>query len=161
MLDTTYLKFIHDVCLDVAACGGNEVVCAGGAIRDYLLDKPVKDIDIFYRGTLHSGVSALFKDVEDLFIKYEDSSFTLTHNVKALDTYKSVPIQLIRVDKGYVLEHVDAFPTPLSSVWYDALDGLVVPANFIKCVEEKKFKFKENTDVSYASKLKAKYPGFT
>lgn len=52
------LDFFHFDELDklvaiVKACGGEHVTVAGGAVRDSVLDKPIKDIDIFYQGELN------------------------------------------------------------------------------------------------------------
>jgi hypothetical protein len=52
ILDIAHFNVLDTLIEKVEACGGKNVTIAGGAVRDSVLEKPIKDIDIFYEGSL-------------------------------------------------------------------------------------------------------------
>lgn len=163
--------------------GLQELGMAGGALRDMLLDKPIKDIDIFYKGTLDeegvykvfhkppilSKVKATFKailhdDDEDILIAetYPESTFKVPYQELY---YKDVkfPIQLIEVkDSDLILNWIKKdFGCNISKVLLGHGGELLLTQEFIQDATLQILTFKSDCQQSYASKLIAKYPEYS
>jgi hypothetical protein len=52
-LDYFHFDQLDKLIAMVVACGGEHVSVSGGAVRDSVLEKPIKDIDVFYQGELN------------------------------------------------------------------------------------------------------------
>jgi hypothetical protein len=132
-----------DNLLDIAvSVFGNNVMIAGGAVRDALLNKPVKDIDIFIQS------KSVDQDLLEKFQKLTNSSYTKEANtygysntisvVDVVDGTCGKPVQLVFV--ASLQKHFDSFSINLSKVKYTK-DGLVMSTGFINDVKHKKITF--------------------
>ena len=154
-IDTAYLSKLDCIIDGVFDSGGTQVTIAGGAIRDMLFNKPIKDIDVFYVGELEtSALKEQFDTVVECDIKYEGSSFTVTHEVKHL----LIPVwcQLIKID-GDVMKYINEFPTPIGRVAY-SMEGLKnLTWDVLYAHKDKVIIFDRPTNLKYYNKLSTKY----
>lgn len=164
-----------------------EICIAGGAIRDMLLDKPIKDIDIFYSGeldkefiektfkkkekpqqknppwkkvTLHNHDGVLL--MEEPIVIYDESKFQVPYQELY---YKDVtlPIQLIKVkDEEESIFHFvrKDFGCNLSKVLFGA-GGLILTHEFILDATLNILTFKPDCQQNYRSRIIAKYPEYS
>ena len=137
-----------------------EPVVAGGAIRDMLLDKPVKDIDIFYKGTLPDSVVKQLFTVETKYNdNYEEDTFKVRYT-KVFYNDVTLPIQLIETKEDPRSIIIDDFGVNLSKVWLTRA-GLVIPNEFLLDASLKILTFKPNCKQSYVERIIDKYPEYT
>jgi len=137
-----------------------EPVVAGGAIRDMLLDKPVKDIDIFYKGKLPDSVVKQLFTVEAKYDKaYDNSEFQVFYS-KVFYNNVTLPIQLIETKEDPRSIIIDDFGVNLSKVWLTRA-GLVIPNEFLLDASLKILTFKPNCKQSYVERIIDKYPEYT
>lgn len=137
-----------------------EPVVAGGAIRDMLLDKPVKDIDIFYKGNLPDSVVKQLFTIEAKYDKaYEESTFKVFYSKVFYNNVK-LPIQLIETKEDPRSIIIDDFGVNLSKVWLTRA-GLVIPNEFLLDASLKILTFKPNCKQSYVERIIDKYPEYT
>ena len=137
-----------------------EPVVAGGAIRDMLLDKPVKDIDIFYKGKLPDSVVKQLFTVEAKYDKaYDNSEFQVFYS-KVFYNNVTLPIQLIETKEDPRSIIMDDFGVNLSKVWLTRA-GLVIPNEFLLDASLKILTFKPNCKQSYVERIIDKYPEYT
>ena len=155
-IDFNYLDVLFALLTSTVAERG---IVAGGAIRDMLLCKPIKDIDIFYTGEPTIFNNMMIKGVDELNLKYEGTEFTLTHNAIGKEEIEGVPIQFIKVED--LKTHLKTFPIALSRCSYHIYDGLVIPPEAIFSAADKTFTWEtESPSYEYYLKIKEKYPEF-
>lgn len=95
-----------------------EAIIAGGAVRDYMLQGPHRDIDVFLLYQNFIDLPGEFKyDAPD--IPREDEYPKDAAPFAVLNyTYKGNKIQLIYTEKS-PREHIDTFDIGLCQMWYD------------------------------------------
>lgn len=151
---------IQDILL---AAGAEETAVAGGAIRDMLLEKPIKDIDVFYVGALDDGLVTqnFTHDMENTKPSdYEESTFKVAYG-RLLYKDCPYPIQLIKVDVEFgKLDTwiMDNFGCNLSKVLYGG--GLELTQEFLDDVEMEILTFPNPVNRKYMDKMIDKYPDF-
>ena len=130
-----------------------EAVVAGGAVRDMLLDKPISDIDVFYKGELNDEkLKSFFTDVKSNGSPYPDG-FNVTHTI--ISKTFPVPIQLIQVED--IKKHIDTFPSPMMRVYVDNFGLHGVEPSFLSDASVNEFYWDKEVDIAYFTKIKAKY----
>ena len=160
------------------------VCIAGGALRDMLLDKPIKDIDIFYHGTLSKeNIKTLFQNkkenknsliesikkkfgvfdlseesIDDLIEAYGESTFKVPYQELYYKDVKT-PIQLIEVkDSSDINKWINEdFGCNISKVMFD-IQGLLLTKEFILHSTLQIHTFKNDCSPSYQNKIIAKVP---
>jgi hypothetical protein len=169
---------LYDAILDaVLESGASAVTIAGGAIRDMLLERPIKDIDVLYtmpkvEKTEPNGWLAWdeYKEIDEEIIKkyftygqktaadYEDDTFTITHpHLIWKDDLTNTQIQLIFVQNDPD-EYVQEFPCTLSRVAYG--NELSISNEFMYAAENQLLVFTDDCSETYQEKMYAKYPEF-
>lgn len=137
-----------------------EPIVAGGAIRDMLLNKPVKDIDVFYKGNLPDSVVKQLFTIEAKYDKaYEESMFKVFYS-KVFYKDVKLPIQLIETKDDPRTIVIDDFGVNLSKVWLTRA-GLVIPNEFLLDASLQILTFKPNCKQSYVERIIDKYPEYT
>jgi hypothetical protein len=156
-LDAEYLSKLRYILSAIESAGGKECCVAGGAIRDMLFEKPIKDIDIFYKETLDNDVlnNDFLNVKEAITLKYEDSGFVVTHpNLQ--HSYVPVTIQLIQIQTGTVVDTILDFPCSHNNSYLNIKQGLIIPLSVISSYENKTFTV-NNVDKDYLKRIKYKY----
>lgn len=159
-VDTELLK-IYDKILNslISHEGVSGIVIAGGAIRDMLLEKPIKDIDIFYMGKVdEEKLLKQFTNSSSETTAYEKSDFNVTHGALWFPgcTY---PIQLIQVDCTDLQYWImDTFGCNLSKAWYG--NGLYISQEFLDDADMEILTFPKPVSTKYMAKMTEKYPDF-
>lgn len=152
--------------------GAKDIVVAGGAIRDALLGKPIKDIDVFFTGELdiddstpkakEHGVKWDTDDDEVDSFSYEGSSIEVT-SVPLLFEGIPYPVQLIQV-KGNSMDNiisiVEAFPCGLSKAILHVDGTLSVASDFLQSEYFKVIAYTPEAPPKYKKKMVAKYPEY-
>lgn len=168
------------ICELVGDCGATHAMIAGGAIRDMLLHKPIKDIDVFYEGILDLGmVEKVFKlppkptgiPFFDPFAKtivnvpqpqdefplefYPENSDWKVTNSRVYMEGCPYPIQLILVKD--VSTHLRTFGASISKVAMFADGGMFLDEGFIRDVNTKTLHIDPNCAEKYQQKILAKF----
>lgn len=170
-LDHLFLKELDSVLEAVKECGATDCMVAGGAIRDMLLGKPIKDIDVFYYGVLDDAKTKKYfkladKHLEDQkvineYYKEEKSSWEIYADDVYMDTIE-FPIQLIHVktEKDYGLPgHIHTFGCNLSKALFNG--HLCLSDGFLEDVWLKQLTFTDQLRTgNYKEKMMAKYPDY-
>ena len=157
-IDPVYLDELG-LLLEVLQIQGVEnATIAGGCLRDMLLQKPIKDIDVFYTGDIPElNTTPAFGNVKECGMEYENTGWQVTHDM----THKTfgIPIQMIHVKNKTIKEHIDLFPTCLSRISYTKDGGLEgIDSQFIAHSVDKTLVFDRKVDQAYLDKMKAKFP---
>lgn len=154
-------KEAKEIMAIVKSCGASHVTIAGGFVRDFLAQKPIADVDVFYQGDLdEEKVKAYFSvGTKDLH-NYDDGEFHVTHPELYLPGLE-IPIQLIKVNPTISLStfFLINFGCELSKCWIE--DGLLYYTP--KCYLDfgnKKLTFSPNCSIGYKCKLIDKFPDF-
>ncbi len=162
-IDNNYLEKLDSLIsfLYEEGTDGFDCCIAGGAIRDSLLFKPIKDIDVFYTLPYIFGnpaFSVVKKQPTDLEDAYPSGVWVVTHQqCKLLGL--NYPIQLIKCLD--IDEQIESFGVNLSKVWYGA-DGLWMSNEFRKDAKDMTLTFTGDlVTENYIKKIKDKYPTFT
>ena len=160
-LDLEYLHNLNCLIARIRACskskimfdGLNKTVVAGGAVRDMLFNKPVKDIDVFYEGEVDGKkLEQYFTNVKSTGNSYPDG-FNVTHTLNHKDF--PVPIQLIQVKN--IEEHIKTFPSPMMRVSVDS-NGIHGMDSTLFCdAQVQAFCWVMKPDLFYFLKIKEKY----
>lgn len=148
--------------------GVDKICVAGGCIRDTLLGKPVKDIDVFCSGELmlddssdlakHFGIKW---NTEEDFVEgkdYEDSKITVMNKCLLFEDIP-YPVQIILCDN--IMETVNKFPCGLSKAVLDDEGGLSLWPDFLQSEYFKIISYSVETPAKYKMKLQKKYPEFS
>ena len=138
---------------------------AGGAVRDTLLGRPVKDIDVFYREPLirTAGLKPMsLTACKELVPSYEpqgeeeyDDRLAVWDDGNGLQFIQVPDFQEDPIG-NWIME---SFPCSLSEVWFDCVQ-LHMTSAFIEAVIKKQLVFKDNAKPGYVERIKAKYPDF-
>lgn len=160
IIDYDLLRIFSKIQDHLLAAGAVETTVAGGAIRDMLLDKPIKDIDVFYVGNLEVDKLSMFEEDYLLEASYEDVQFCVTHiGVKYKDC--PYPIQLIQVDvevgklDGWIR---DSFDCNLSKVSFGK--HLQLTQEFLDDTEMEMLTFPNSINQKYMYKMINKFPDY-
>lgn len=160
-LDLEYLSKLNALISRVRVCSKiqvmfgsyNKTVVAGGAIRDMLFNKPVKDIDVFYEGEVDdSKLEQYFTNIKPTGNSYPDG-FNVTHTLKHKDF--PVPIQLIQVKN--IEEHIKTFPSPLMRLSVDSEGIHGMDSSVFSDAQIQEFVWDIKPDLFYFLKVKKKY----
>lgn len=142
------------------AAGAVETVVSGGAIRDMLLGRPIKDIDVFYVGNLDEDKLLMLEKQSLALEDYEGTDFQVTHPHLRMDGC-DYPIQLMKVDvpEGQLDEWIlDNFGCNLSKVGFG--EHLEISQQFLDDVEMEMMTFPKPVSEKYMKKMTDKYPDF-
>lgn len=167
---------IKDVLSKLHAGGFPSAIVAGGAIRDYIFGKPIKDIDVFvsYADTYDYlfPISHFAHHLERNVFKEDWSSYV---DIPDVDSVYSVlpftgelPVQIIVMKPGLSpVERVDQLDFGFCQAYYDGESvkhtwGFHEDANrktitLIRCENQQEF---DRSIIRY-ERLKQKYPEFT
>ena len=104
-IDTDFLLHLNG--LMAAIEGPTEIAVAGGAIRDMLFEKEIKDVDVFYSGNI-TWMPPVWGSKESLHT-YKGSDFFLYSELPNGTLNIPVPIQFINVEN--VQKAIDSFPS--------------------------------------------------
>ncbi|GEM_PF-3712847 len=146
---------------------GSHPVIGGGAIRDALLGRPIKDIDVFMRSIDHNELDS------ELTVKVKQPAFLALYGRKDmhgawdfLQDVQGLPVQLILADFMTPQELADSFDLNLSRATYDGY-SLHVSAAFEEGVWDKAFRIlrcesdlEERRSFKRVSRLQEKYPEY-
>jgi hypothetical protein len=160
-----FLRELKNLIDQIVAAGGKDVLVAGGAIRDMLLERPIKDIDILYSGDLsvefmkqttgigfEEGAEAYTND--DLT---EDEQFSVVNWPEAESKY---PVQLISCASPWDMV-LTKFGCNLSKVILDSQGDLTITKQFMFDAELEILTFTEEcVGTEYEKRIRAKYPTF-
>lgn len=153
-------------------CGFRDAVIAGGAVRDVLLGRPVKDIDVWYSDDSHVDwveVSRCFPTWKRLL--HDDAAAYISGGevqaVIDLDSFSGgKPVQLIRTwQSGRSV--LDRFDIGLCQVGYDG--RVFHTADFLRDVERETITILRSPKggnvtahmSNHLDRVQAKYPTFT
>jgi len=149
----------------LSRCEKNMYYIAGGYLRDSLLGKPIKDIDLFVDLSTRYAAQAS-KTLERLVMQpwyvpsagdYDSSMF---HTV---GTIKDTRINLI-IPKTSFEEHFETFDLGLCKIYYNVVeDKLVQHEDFIRDVDNKTLtRLKPINDLclSHLARVESKYPDY-
>lgn len=138
---------------------------AGGAVRDTLLGRPVKDIDVFYReplirtaGLKPMSGAAMLELVPGLELTDEqeyDDRLAVWDDGNGLQFIQVPDFQEDPIG-NWIME---SFPCTLSEVWFDGVQ-LHMTSAFIEAVVKRQLVFKYNAKKGYIERITAKYPDF-
>lgn len=143
-----YGSFLHS--FSILLSNYNAVI-AGGAIRDFIFDKSINDIDVFYVGECPEVIP--ITPVPE--VPYGDTTeCTLTHE----GIFGSYKVQFIRINNDEHISYiVEQFPCSISKCF--ALTGtLYLETSFLESAFNAKVYWDEFVDVSYQDKIITKYP---
>ena len=139
-----------------------EFYCAGGAVRDTLLQKPVKDIDIYIR--CPQGASWLVAYV-NMNTDYDAEIVNdYEHLGKVVNVYGySYPVQLIVLEQWLQLfELLKEFPCSISKVGMQSGGALRMDPEFISTVSiGQEVLYSAGCPWMYRMKMLDKFPEFT
>lgn len=149
---------LQDHLLDAGAV---ETIVAGGAIRDMLLGRPIKDIDVYYVGDLDPYKLSVFEKKETPSVEdYEGVEFKVSHPHLTMEGC-SYPIQLMKVEipLGQLDEWIlDTFDCNLSKVGFG--EHLEISQQFLDDVEMEMMTFPKPVSEKYMKKMTDKYPDY-
>lgn len=169
-LFVTYEELMSQV-LD---CGAEQVMVAGGAVRDALMGRSIKDIDIFYQGEIdHNKLTKFMEPIHKNPIAYwasnkdgdfldsvpypKNDDWDVTYNhMKSKITDK--PIQLIKVKK--LETHLSTFGAGLCKVALLADGTLWITPEFMKDFSMEILHFDPNCGEKFKDKMCNKFPEF-
>lgn len=164
-LNTELFETYETIMGQLLQCGADQVMVAGGAVRDVLLDKPIKDIDIFYTGELDvlkvydyfNQIPTRFGDDLNMFYDNEDNDWIVTYNRMRSKLTKH-PLQFIQC-KDFTA-HLKTFGVGLSQVALLADGTLWITPEFMKDVTTECLHFHPNCGEKYRDKICDKYPEY-
>jgi hypothetical protein len=186
-LDHFHFDELDKLIATVQACGGEHVTVAGGAVRDSVLEKPIKDIDVFYEGELNEeAVQSFFgkkkeggekppepkrpglnvSDAEfDAWVAafdewvdtYGETDFEVSSYGGSSFSFEGKTIQLVKVDD--VDKTIAEFPCIISRMFYS--EGmLVIPKEVIRDVCLGILSFTDDCNDSYKTRISTKYSDY-
>lgn len=170
----------------VKDCGAHRSIVAGGAIRDIIHDKPIKDIDIFYTGELDKELvkkkfplsfkepadeleGLLGGNVNDFPYANAEQGWNVTFPCLELEGCE-YPIQLIKVEGETFNDlalHVNTFGCQISKLYAylskEVESGLMVCAapEYWKGINENQLIFSKGCAENYKLKIMQKFNDWT
>lgn len=154
-VDFDHLRMLKKI---VAAIPKQDATISGGAIRDMLLGKEIKDIDVFYSGKLNKLPSGFTQGKKSDTAPYEGEDFEKEFD----DIYFEgcvYPIQMMAL-KEHPVNYMDKFPCNLSKVAMSRLGDLVITPEFLQDVELEMLTFSDECPSWYKKKIHDKYPEY-
>lgn len=148
-----FFNKLATLCSLVEQAGGKNVWVAGGAVRDTLLDREVKDIDIFYEGELDDCPFEIVVKGYDQ-VDYSETESYLSHQMCAHPGI-AYPIQLIHAEN--VTTCLDKFPCNISKVAVDADCSLHLSAAFMEGYMHENVEFYAGCSEEYKERIGKKY----
>jgi hypothetical protein len=146
-------------------CVFTPLAVAGGAVRDTLLGRPVKDIDVFYREPIirtaglkpmsSTAMKELIPDFEPTIEQEYDDRLAVWDDGNGLQ-FIQVPDFPEDPIGNWIIQ---SFPCSLSEVWFDGTQLRMTRA-FIEAVVRKELFFKHNAKDGYRKRIIEKYPDF-
>jgi hypothetical protein len=166
-IDHILLNQFDTIIDHVVSCGAKDVMIAGGAVRDMLLNKPIKDIDVFYTGKLDEDkVSKIFKAPEkpteqkELEKYYEKQESWEVYGTEWTLDGIDYPIQLVHVKKepkDGLTGHIHTFGCNISKVLYN--NHLCLSDKFLNDVWLEQLTFTEELRRgAYKKRMMEKFP---
>lgn len=152
----------------------------GGAVRDHILNKPIKDFDMYMQTDAKDHYQAKF-DINEVKIHCDRFGYTMKDITieSAYDTNGIVavlqlthqeevqPVEVI-LGRQTIEEYISYFTISLSKCWYNVLKGdFRLRPDFYKSVEDKKViiynrqGLQSMTIEAYVNRIAAKYPEYT
>lgn len=140
-------------------------IIAGGYLRDLLLDKPTRDIDIFMErmpslyeiNALNALLGCtLFERVIDIDENYTPEGGR-TSDIRVVYQTDDERVNVIVVDN--VQTHILEFPDNISKVFYGP-DGLGAHAEFTHGHEQMVIRYRVSAAAARLVKLQAKFPDY-
>ena len=162
--DTEYLAKLDHLLSILTFTGIKNPLVAGGAIRDMLFDKPIKDIDVFYYQDTIPVINygTFITNVDYTPEKYEGSKFQLTHSFN-YSGFPETRVQLIKTELP-PQQHVENFPIDICCVSYGSINGesnqLHIPNFVMECYNLKKVYCSSSVDDEYLNRIQQKYPEY-
>ena len=156
-IDSEFLMNLEILLSKLWAAGANDAVVAGGAIRDMLFDKPIKDIDVFYTGEI--SLEKLKKTWGFSNIVYNEVDYPITNSTLVYTlTWSSfpVPIQLIHCSKK-IPEIIASFPANIGRCYFNDTGLHGIDLDVISSANDKIVWFDQPTSYKYYMKYKEKY----
>ena len=156
-IDTEFLVYLDTLLSKLWAAGAGDAAVAGGAIRDMLFDKPIKDIDVFYTGEISFEKLKKtwgFSNIVYNEVSYPNTNSTLVYTL----TWSSfpVPIQLIHCSMK-ISEIINTFPANIGRCYYDEKGLHGINGDVILSANDKIVWFEQPTSYKYYMKYKEKY----
>lgn len=149
----------------LSRCKQNTHYIAGGYLRDSLLGRPIKDIDLFVDVSKRSSVQverSLTRLIAQPWYTPFDGEYdsSMFHTV---GTVKDTRINLI-IPKTSFEEHFETFDLGLCKIYYNVVeDKLVQHEDFIRDVDNKTLtRLKPINDLcfSHLARVESKYPDY-
>lgn len=166
-IDNSYLAKLSTLLWKLRNCGIEDPLIAGGAIRDMLFEKPIKDIDVFYsKGSFKDKPNLLektyFTETGNTPPEYEGCAFSLKHNLYNKE-FPGIKIQLIKVEDPF--KAVNEFPIDLCRVSFGrsssgGAETLNLPPELLADIPSKKCWHESSTKPDYLEYIKDKYSGW-
>lgn len=149
--------------------GFDQAICAGGAVRDAINGKPVKDIDIFI-AHVGEGLKVRLEAALHMEFKYLCASYGTMGEVNTVwdAVGLEVPVQVIELLPGYVpLDRVATMDFGICQCWNDgynidktpafSLDFMLDTFTLVQCENKREFE----RSMRRWKRLSQKYPEFT
>lgn len=117
------------------AYGKDNVILAGGAVRDYTLNKPIKDYDFFIHGDPERNPMGVVKLGDDNEYYENNTYIEAVYNAPFID--KALKVELI-FTRCPCKEAIKEFDYDICECYYDPmLEDFVYTKNFHKAVDTK------------------------
>ena len=168
--DLQHLELLQTVLDKLALCGVplENMEIAGGAVRDMLLEKPIKDIDVFFEGKFdeelikkHFIVLKKEPDEEEWYREFEnkttkEETWVVDYQRLSLEGCE-YPIQLIRTKE--ICAQIKTFGCNLSKVAYGS-GGLFLSNEFLTDQYLKILTFTDTCTENYSKRMQNKFPEY-
>ena len=144
---------------------GEASYIAGGACRDYLLGKPISDIDIFVMNANFKGSKEIcLMWLKTLYPEHEVTDQTPEYEGLGFYSYvinTEIPINVIFTEQSSIAQVVSEFTCDLSKVYLVRSNNqphtFYVSGEFRRDYENNHITFSEGVNPSYFSKMVTKY----
>lgn len=135
----------------IALASGKAIV-GGGAVRDALLGRTARDIDVFHTDKL--------TDTDFLKPVLPIEGNTQYHSIEVFNSEAS-GIDFIWIGEGFEINDyvADHFRCNLSKIYFDG-EMIHMTLDFIEALQTKTLRFKEGTSPEYIEKICKKYPEY-
>lgn len=142
-------------------------IIAGGAVRDSLLNKNVKDVDIFV-SSFEYDASDLRDYIHDQLVKWGyivevyENEVTRLYDEGGGDTLRfevdGVSIEVVPVEDIEVT--YNKFPDSISRAYVNASGTTITSQVFNESIIDKRIRFREDLSNSRVAKLRGKFPDY-
>lgn len=155
----------------IQTSGAISAVIAGGAVRDALLGKPIRDIDVYVpknEALLIEpwGLDTVIYDSDPTYSEVDEID-----SIYRLDGFANLPLStdLIVMDfpgepdgAAFATRVLSSFTADICAAGYAGYWGLIAGADFHSAARDKRLGLRPGWDVKgeYVSKLRQKFPDF-